>query len=73
MQDRRVPRHDYLIFDKNENEIGIVTSGTQSPSLDIPIGMGYVQHQFSAIGSKIFIQAGKKYMEAKVCTLPFLD
>lgn len=73
MQDRRVPRHDYLIFDENENEIGIVTSGTQSPSLDIPIGMGYVQHQFSALGSKIFIQAGKKYMEATVCALPFLD
>ncbi|CAG0908803.1 unnamed protein product, partial [Cyprideis torosa] len=39
---KRVPRHNYSIHDLEENEIGIVTSGTQSPSLDYPIGMGYI-------------------------------
>jgi aminomethyltransferase len=72
MEERRVPRHGYLIFDTNENEIGIVTSGTQSPSLDIPIGLGYVTVEHSKPGSKIFIQAGKKLLEASVCELPFL-
>ena len=33
MIDRGIPRHDYPIVDENENEIGIVTPGTQSPSL----------------------------------------
>ena len=72
MEERRVPRHGYLIFDSNENEIGVVTSGTQSPSLDQPIGMGYVPLAFSSTGSKIFVQAGKKMLEAQVCSLPFL-
>lgn len=72
MEERRVPRHGYLIFDTDEKEIGVVTSGTQSPSLDKPIGMGYVPIANSTPGSKILIQTGKKMLEATVCTLPFL-
>ncbi|MFZ1705660.1 MAG: glycine cleavage system aminomethyltransferase GcvT [Saprospiraceae bacterium] len=71
VDDRRVPRHHYQIFDENENEIGVVTSGTQAPSLDIPIGMGYVPLSYSKVGTKILVLAGKKYLEATVCTLPF--
>lgn len=73
MTERRVPRHGYLIFDGNENEIGVVTSGTQSPSLDLPIGMGYVPVSKSDENATIMIQVGKKLMEAKVCKLPFLN
>jgi len=72
MQERRVPRHGYLIMNESENEIGVVTSGTQAPSLDIPIGMGYVPLSHASVGSKIFIQVGKKNLEATVCALPFL-
>lgn len=72
MEERRVPRHGYLIFDSDENEIGVVTSGTQAPSLDMPIGMGYIPTAFSTQGTKIFVQAGKKMLEAQVCALPFL-
>lgn len=71
VDDRRVPRHGYGIFDADENQIGEVTSGTQAPSLDMPIGMGYVPLAYSTPGSKIQIQAGKKYLEATVCALPF--
>ncbi len=42
MIDRGIPRHDYEIVDAEGNNIGVVTSGTQSPSLDKAIGMGYV-------------------------------
>ena len=51
--DRGIPRHDYEIVDANGNKIGVVTSGTQSPSLNIPIGMGYVKTEFSKIDSEI--------------------
>ncbi len=71
IEDRRVPRHGYLIEDKDENEIGVVTSGTQSPSLNIPIGMGYVKKEFAAADTEIFIVAGKKRLKAKVVKLPF--
>ena len=69
--DRRVPRHDYLIEDMDGNTIGKVTSGTQSPSLDKPIGMGYVTTAFSKEGSDIQIVAGGKKLAAKVVKLPF--
>jgi len=71
VEDRRVPRHGYLIEDSAENGIGVVTSGTQSPSLDIPIGMGYVKKEFAAEGTEILIVAGKKKLKAKVTKVPF--
>lgn len=72
MEERRVPRHGYLIFDESENEVGVVTSGTQAPTLDLPIGMGYVPSAMSAEGTKIMIQVGKKMMSATVTKLPFV-
>ncbi len=71
LNDRRVPRHDYLIEDETGNEIGIVTSGTSSPSLGIPIGMGYVLKDFATIDTTIYINTGKKKLEATVVKLPF--
>jgi aminomethyltransferase len=68
---RRVPRHDYPIEDVDGNVIGIVTSGTLSPSLGIPIGMGYVEKAFSAVDTEIFVSLGKKRLPAKVVKLPF--
>jgi aminomethyltransferase len=72
VKDRRVPRHDYVIEDTEGNPIGTVTSGTQSPSLDKPIGMGYVQTAFANLGASIFINTGGKKVEAEIVKLPFL-
>jgi aminomethyltransferase len=72
MADRRVPRHDYIIVDAADQEIGKVTSGTQSPSLGYPIGMGYVDLAHAPIGSEIFIVISGKKLSAKVAKLPFL-
>ena len=71
MQERSVPRHDYEIVDKTGNVIGIVTSGTMSPSLNKGIGMGYVTTENSAIDSEIFIRIRKNDVPAKVVKLPF--
>jgi len=71
MDGKRVPRHDYTIHDMDENEIGIVTSGTQSPSLDIPIGMGYVPKDLAKIGNTIKVKFGKKFLEGEIVKLPF--
>ncbi|MBR9923199.1 MAG: glycine cleavage system aminomethyltransferase GcvT [Bacteroidetes bacterium] len=69
--DRRVPRQGYLICDENEEVIGRVTSGTQSPSLGKPIGMGYVPLSHKAPGSKILIDTGRKKLEGEVVKIPF--
>lgn len=71
VDDRRVPRHGYLIEDADGNTIGEVTSGTSSPSLEIPIGMGYVPKSYSAVDSELFIVAGKKRLVANVIRPPF--
>ena len=69
--DKGIPRHDYEICDSAGNMIGIVTSGTMSPSLKKAIGMGYVPASLSAIGSEIFIKVREKLLSAKVVKLPF--
>jgi aminomethyltransferase len=69
--DRGIPRHDYEIVDANGNNIGIVTSGTQAPSLGKAIGMGYVKTEFSDADSEIFILIRDKKIAAKVVKMPF--
>ncbi|MDC6407052.1 MULTISPECIES: glycine cleavage system aminomethyltransferase GcvT [Maribacter] len=71
LDERGIPRHDYDIVDADGNKIGIVTSGTMSPSLGKGIGLGYVPTEFSAIGSKIHIQIRKNSVPATVVKLPF--
>jgi len=71
LDERGVPRHDYDIVDGNGKKIGIVTSGTMSPTLKKGIGMGYVPSIFSEIGSKIYIQVRKNAISATVVKLPF--
>lgn len=69
--DKGIPRHDYEIADANGKTIGIVTSGTMSPSMNIAIGLGYVPTELSAPGSEIYIKVRDKLLKAKVVTLPF--
>ncbi len=69
--ERGIPRHYYQIVDANGNNIGVVTSGTHSPSLNIPIGMGYVKTEFSKVGSEIYILIRDKKIKAKVVSTPF--
>jgi aminomethyltransferase len=72
LAEKRVPRHGYEIFDQNENLIGIVTSGTSSPTLEYPIGLGYVPTSEATIDNVIKISFGKKMLEATVCKVPFV-
>lgn len=69
--ERGIPRHDYEIVDADENVIGIVTSGTQSPSLGKAIGMGYVPTELAAVDSEIYIRIRNKDIKAKVVKMPF--
>jgi len=69
--DRGIPRHDYEIVDANGNNIGMVTSGTQAPSLGKAIGMGYVKTEFAAADSTIYIVIRDKKIAAKVVKMPF--
>ena len=72
MQERGIPRGHYPIVDAAGEVIGEVTSGTQSPSMGVGIGMGYVKTDFSKPGTEIFIQIRNKNLKAQVEKLPLL-
>ena len=71
MIDRGIPRHDYEIAEADGNIIGKVTSGTQAPSLQKAIGMGYVAKDFSKEGTEIYINIRNTPIKAKVVKFPF--
>jgi aminomethyltransferase len=71
MIDRGIPRHHYEICNADGKQIGYVTSGTQSPSLNKAIGMGYIEIDSSALDSTIFIKVRDKLLQAKVVKIPF--
>jgi aminomethyltransferase len=73
MDERRVPRHGYEVYDDAGLKIGVVTSGTQSPTLDTPIGLAYVGTNYSKNGTQILIKMGSKMLTAKVVSLPFVE
>jgi aminomethyltransferase len=71
--DRRVPRHGYALESADGATIGVVTSGTHSPSLDKPIGMGYVNAAYATPGTAIMVvAAGGKKLAATVTKVPFV-
>ena len=72
MQEKAIPRHDYLVVDAEGNEIGKVTSGTMSPCKKIGLGLAYVKTEFSKLDSEIFIQIRNKNIPAKVVKAPFV-
>jgi aminomethyltransferase len=72
MVERGIPRHDYTIHDSTGKTIGKVTSGTQSPTLNKAIGMGYVETSFCKADTEIFVSIRDKMIKAKVVKIPFL-
>jgi aminomethyltransferase len=71
MIDRGIPRHDYPILNADGKVIGKVTSGTQSPSMKIACGLGYVETAYAAVDTEIYVEIREKGVKAKVAKLPF--
>ncbi|MFD1066233.1 glycine cleavage system aminomethyltransferase GcvT [Oceanobacillus locisalsi] len=70
MIDKGIPRHGYPVF-HGEDEIGFITSGTQSPTLNKNIGLALVQSAFAEIGTEVEIQVRKRRLKAKLVKTPF--
>lgn len=67
---RRVPRHG-MALQAGGRAVGEVTSGTFSPSLERPIGMGYVETAIAPTGTSLEIVAGGSVLPARVTARPF--
>ncbi|GGC09006.1 glycine cleavage system aminomethyltransferase GcvT [Dyadobacter sediminis] len=72
MIDRGIPRGHYELCDADGNKLGEVTSGTQSPTLQKGIGMGYVPAAYSKPDTEIFVKVRDRLLKAKVVKLPFV-
>jgi aminomethyltransferase len=70
LEGRRVPRHG-MIIEAQGRPVGQVTSGTHAPSLQRPIGMGYVETALAAEGTRLEVVAGETRLPARVVKMPF--
>ena len=66
IDDKGIPRHGNLVFDQYGNEIGLITSGTMSPTLNKGIALGFLNKNYSKSGSKVFIKIREKNIPATV-------
>jgi aminomethyltransferase len=71
MIDKGIPRHNYRIQNAEGEDIGYITSGTQSPSLNKAIGMAYIRKDFSQEGTDVFVIIRDKPIKAQVVKMPF--
>lgn len=71
MMEKGIPRHGYEIQSKEGKIIGRVTSGTQSPTLQKPIAIGYVDINYSKIDTEVFVKVRDKSLLTKVVKMPF--
>lgn len=70
--EKGIPRKGYDILDENGNVIGRVTSGTMSPTLQKPIGMGYVPKGHDKAETPIWVDVRGRAKKGQVVKMPFL-
>lgn len=73
MEERGIPRQGYTLQDAAGNAIGIITSGTQSPTLNKAIGIAYLNKEHAAEGTEVFVAVRDKAIRAKVVKMPFVS
>lgn len=70
MEEPGIPRHGYLLWHENQ-QVGIVTSGTQSPTLGVGIALGYVPPTCAAVGTPLAVEIRGRHVKAHVVARPF--
>ncbi|MGV3051930.1 glycine cleavage system aminomethyltransferase GcvT [Staphylococcus chromogenes] len=66
MIDKGIPRTGYTILNTEGKEIGVVTSGTQSPSTGNSIGLGIIDRDEFEMGKEVVIQVRKRQVKAQI-------
>jgi aminomethyltransferase len=72
MVEKGIPRHGHVIQNAEGAEIGVVTSGTQSPSLGKGIAMAYLKKEWANEGTDVFVMIREKPVKAQVVKMPFV-
>ncbi|NDW11801.1 glycine cleavage system aminomethyltransferase GcvT [Bacteroides sp. 214] len=71
MQERAIPRQGYDLVTADGEKIGVVTSGTMSPTRKIGVGLGYVKPEYTALGTEIYLDVRGRRQRALVVKPPF--
>jgi len=71
--ERGVPRGGYAVTDGDLTRVGHLTSGTMSPTLDEPIGLGYLHESAAESGTKVSVVVRGDEKRARVVIPPFVD
>jgi aminomethyltransferase len=71
MVERGIARDGYRCFNESGEAIGVVTSGSPSPTLCKNIALAYVPPAFSAVGSAIYVEIRQQKCKAQVVATPF--
>jgi aminomethyltransferase len=72
VEGRQPVREGARILDGEGNELGKITSGGFSPSLQRPIAMGYIATGFAEVGTAVKLEQRGKLFDARVATMPFV-
>jgi aminomethyltransferase len=70
MIDKGIPRTGYKVF-LNDEEIGEVTTGTQSPTLNKNIGFALLNTEHATVGTEVIVQVRKRMLKAEIIATPF--
>jgi len=70
MIDRGIPRHGYPIF-AGDDQIGVVTTGTQSPTLKRNVGLVLLNTEHASLDQEVFVEIRSKRLKAKIVKTPF--
>ena len=73
MIDRGIARHGHPVHASDGSAIGVVTSGTQPPSVNAAIAMAYVAKGHDAIGTRVLVDVRGRMLAAEVCKTPFYN
>ncbi len=71
IMERGIARDEYKIFDAAGEEVGVVTSGSPSPTLGVNIALAYVPPALAALGTHLFVEVRTQRVKALVVPTPF--
>ena len=71
-EERIIPRKGNIILNSDKEKIGRITSGTFSPTLKTPIGIGFILKDKLNYGEEVFVDINRKIFKAKIYSLPFI-
>jgi glycine cleavage system T protein len=71
LDDRRAARNNDTVVDENDNEIGLVTSGSFSPSLERAIALAYVRKDLRTTAARVYVRTDRHKLSGLISDMPF--